>query len=295
MAKVCRTPAGASTVRAQLRCLAMVKQDRWAESDILAEFNKREYRVLEVRVGMTLTHTGSRFTGTVAEFTQGGDIVLTDKWGEEQTFPAHDGAFMHNGSRVSMRDPAASPRAEPRFTASGSIDAGESRARIARASRIWVEGIHDAELIEKIWGDDLRDAAVVVEPLHGADDLERAVAGFAPSSTRRLGVLLDHLVDGSKESRIARRCPDVSHLRPPVRRHLGSHQTRDDRHRRVAGCSSRRSVEGGRSESLGLDMASGSFWAEVLDAVSSYRDVETPLVNAVEQLIDFVTSETKRH
>ena len=269
----------------------MVKQDRWAESDILAEFNKREYRVLEVRVGMTLTHTGSRFTGTVAEFAQGGDIVLTDKWGEEQTFPAHDGAFMHNGSRVSLREPAASPRAEPRFTASGSIDAGVSRARIARASRIWVEGIHDAELIEKIWGDDLRDAAVVVEPLHGADDLERAVAGFAPSSTRRLGVLLDHLVDGSKESRIAAAVRDVNVLicgHPYVDIWTAIKPA-------TIGIASWPDVPPGEAwkegvlKRLGLDMESRYFWAEVLDAVSSYRDVETPLVNAVEQLIDFVT------
>jgi hypothetical protein len=27
---------------------------------------------------------------------------------------------------------------------------------VARASRIYVEGKHDAELVEKIWGDDLR-------------------------------------------------------------------------------------------------------------------------------------------
>jgi hypothetical protein len=269
----------------------MVKQDRWAESDILAEFNKREYRLLEVRVGMTLTHTGSRFTGTVAEFAQGGDVVLTDKWGEEQTFPAHDGTFMHNGSRVSMREPAASPRAEPRFTASGSIDVGVSRARIARASRIWVEGIHDAELIEKIWGDDLRDAAVVVEPLHGADDLERAVARFAPSSTRRLGVLLDHLVDGSKESRIAATVRDVNVLicgHPYVDIWAAIKPA-------TIGIASWPDVPPGEAwkegvlKRLGLDMEYRYFWAEVLDAVSSYRDVETPLVSAVEQLIDFVT------
>jgi len=43
-------------------------------------------------------------------------------------------------------------------------------------------------------------------------------------------------------------------------------------------------------EELGLDLEPGVFWANVLASVSSYRDVETPLVNAVEQLIDFVTS-----
>ena len=81
----------------------MVKHDRWAASDVLAELNQREYRVLEVRVGMTLTHTASRFTGSVAEFAEGAHVVLVDRWGEQQAFPALDGAFMHNGSRVSMR------------------------------------------------------------------------------------------------------------------------------------------------------------------------------------------------
>ena len=42
-----------------------------------------------------------------------------------------------------------------------------SQAKVARASRIYVEGRHDAELVERIWGDDLRDVGVVVEYLGG--------------------------------------------------------------------------------------------------------------------------------
>jgi hypothetical protein len=34
----------------------------------------------------------------------------------------------------------------------------------------------------------------------------------------------------------------------------------------------------------------GVFWRLILDRVSSYRDVETPLINSIEQLIDFVTA-----
>ena len=271
----------------------MAKHDRWAASDVLAELNKREYRVLEVRVGMTLTHTGSRFTGSVAAFSERRQVVLTDRWGEERTFPAHDGAFMHNGSRVSMRSPAAPTHAEPTFTASGSIDTGASRARVARASRIWVEGLHDADLIEKVWGDDLREAAVVVEPLHGADDLAAAVNRFRPGPNRRLGILLDHLVYGSKESRIAEsiRNPDVlicghpyvdiwAAIKPAT---IGITAWPDIDHSRP--------WKEGVIGSLGMDSASGHFWAGVLDAVTSYRDVETALVNAVEQLIDFVTAD----
>ncbi|HEU4490684.1 MAG TPA: DUF3097 family protein [Jiangellales bacterium] len=61
------------------------------------------------------------------------------------------------------------------------------RARVARASRIYVEGRHDAELVEKVWGDDIRVEGVVVEVLGGIDDLPARVAAFRPGPGRRLG------------------------------------------------------------------------------------------------------------
>ena len=100
----------------------MAKRDRWADDDILDTFRKREYLVLEVQDGMTLTHTGSRFTGTVIAFSQGAQVVLLDQWGERKSFEAHDGAFMHNGVRVAMRAPAVASKRARRFTASGSIE-----------------------------------------------------------------------------------------------------------------------------------------------------------------------------
>ncbi len=269
----------------------MARRDRWADDDILDTFKKREYLVLEVRNGMTLTHTGSRFTGTVVDFTQGAQVVLEDKTNHRESFPALDGAFMHNGVRVAMREPATAPPADRRYTASGSIEADRSRARVARASRIWVEGIHDAELIEKIWGDDLREAAVVVEPLHGADDLVSAVAQFRPRPDRKLGVLLDHLVAGSKETRIAQ---SVTHSDVLILGHpyVDIWQAiKPD----TFGIAAWPEVPRGQPwkegviTGLGLNIDSGRFWTKVLESVSSYRDVETPLVNAVEQLIDFVT------
>jgi hypothetical protein len=269
----------------------MAKHDRWADNDILEAFRRREYPVREIRPGMTLTHAGSRTIGIVAEFTQGECVVLTDQWGEQHSFQALDGAFMHNGVRVAMQEPAPARRGVPQFTASGSVGTGESRARVARASRIWVEGVHDAELLEKIWGDDLRRAAVVVEALHGADDLAAVVDGFRPGPTRRLGVLLDHLVEGSKESRIARevRQPDVLICGHPYVDIWAAIKPA------TIGIAAWPDIEPGRPwkagviENLGMDVASGRFWSGVLDAVTSYRDIETPLVNAVEQLIDFVT------
>ena len=271
----------------------MAKQDRWASEDVLETFRKPTYVELEVDHGMTLTHTGSRFTGVVAGFSERDQVLLVGDSGDRQLFKAHDGAFTHRGVRVALRAPA-NPADKPRrFTASGSVDIGDVRARVAAASRIWVEGIHDAELIEKIWGDDLRVAGVVVEPLHGADDLETAVAQFGPASSRRLGVLLDHLVDGSKESRIASRVEQENVL-------VCGHPYVDIWQAikpGTIGITAWPEVPPGQPwkegvvGELGMNVATGVFWGEVLAAVSSYRDVETPLVNAVEQLIDFVTVE----
>ena len=96
-------------------------------------------------------------------------------------------------------------------TSSGSLSPAARRARVARASRIWVEGVHDAEFVEKVWGDDLRVEGVVVERLDGIDHLHDAIEAFGPGPDARLGVLVDHLVDGSKEAKPGRggRDPDV--------------------------------------------------------------------------------------
>jgi len=269
----------------------MSQDDLWAGEDILEAFDEPRFELLEVRSGMTLTHTGSRFVGDVAGFSQGDRVVLIDDSGRREVFKAYDGAFVYQGVRVALRAPATPGDSIRRYTASGSVFSGDRRARVAGASRIWVEGIHDAELIEKIWGDDLREAAVVVEPLHGADDLAAAVADFRPGPKRRLGVLLDHLVSGSKESRIAAAVSDHNVLvcgHPYV-----------DIWQAIApvtiGISEWPFVPKGEPwkagvlRALGMEVGSGEFWVGVLDAVSTYRDVETALVNAVEQLIDFVT------
>jgi hypothetical protein len=265
---------------------------RWSGEDILADRDQRDFPTVEVGDRTRLTDPRTSYSGTVAEFVPGESVVLRDRAGQLRSFPAHDGALLHNGIRVSLRVPGTVSRKPVEFTASGSIDMGPSRARVANASRIWVEGIHDAELIEKIWGDDLREAAIVVEPLHGADDLARNVASFQPGPARRLGVLLDHLVGDSKESRIAsgivnshvliRGHPYVdiwAAIRPGT---IGI----DAWPQIPIGTPWKEGVIG----SLGMDLESGPFWGRVLESVSSWRDVETPLVNAVEQLIDFVTA-----
>src|SRR6476646_10376696 len=108
-------------------------------------------------------------------------------------------------------------RAAASRTASGSRAVAGARARVASGSRIFVEGRHDAELVEKVWGDDLRIEGVVVELLEGVDDLAAVIRDFAPGPTRRMGVLVDHLVPGTKESRLVQEARALSRYAPYVR------------------------------------------------------------------------------
>src|SRR5690349_17046249 len=142
-------------------------------------------------------------------------LTLEDRRGKRRTFPLGPG-FLLEGRPVVLRAPVRQHApARPTRTASGSVAVPNARARVARASRIFVEGRHDAELVEKVWGDDLRIEGVVVEYLAGVDDLAAHLRDFRPGPQRRVGVLVDHLVAGSKESRIAeevRRSPIGQHV-----------------------------------------------------------------------------------
>src|ERR1700728_5351464 len=171
--------------------------------------------------GLVVETADGRFCGAVV-LCEKRDVTLEDRFGKQRVFPLDRGAFLLEGRRVTLVRPTVAPgspgsgpgsgpgpgpgggaRPRPGRTASGSVAPPSHRARVAQASRIYVEGRHDAELVEKIWGDDLRDVGVVVEYLEGVDHLPGIVAGFSPRPGCRLGVLVDHLVDGSKESRIA--------------------------------------------------------------------------------------------
>jgi len=161
---------------------------------------------------------------------------------------------------------------------------------VARASRIYVEGIHDAALAERIWGDDLRIEGVVVEPLHGIDDLPDVVRRFGPGPGRRLGVLVDHLVPGSKESRLV---ASVVHPHVLVTGHPYVDVWQAVKPA-VLGLARWPEVPRGTAWKEGVCAALGvpdvdSAWRRLLSAVRSYADLETPLLGAVERLIDFVT------
>ncbi|MDH3540788.1 MAG: DUF3097 domain-containing protein [Acidimicrobiia bacterium] len=272
-----------------------MSDNRWAADDVIdADKQAAIAPTIEVPLGTVLTHRSTHTTGEVVAFTEGTRIVLRDAAGGRHEFAPLDGFFEHDGVRVALRAPAPTSVAVTRYTASGSVASGASRAKVARASRIWVEGIHDAELIEKIWGDDLREEGIVVEPLHGADHLVAAVHDFGPGPKRRLGILLDHLVADSKESRLAAQISDEDVL-------ITGHPYVDIWQ---AIKPSAFGIEAWpvvpRSEpwkegivaALGFRGETGPFWRGVLGSVSTYADVETPLVNAVERLIDFVAAES---
>ena len=133
-----------------------------------------------------------------------GRVDLEDRHGHTRGFPLGPG-YLLEGRPVILTAPRR--HGAPRTTESRRHPA-RWRCRApapgsARASRIYVEGRHDAELITQVWGEDLRIEGVVVEHLGGVDDLVGHRGGFRPGPRRRLGVLVDHLVAGSKEAQIA--------------------------------------------------------------------------------------------
>ncbi|MBB4072227.1 hypothetical protein F5897_001557 [Canibacter oris] len=251
--------------------------------------------VVTLRRGLVVEHTQSEFCGAVVAANHS-TVQLEDYHGLVRSFPLQD-SFMIDGKPTTLQLPE---RVQQRArTASGSFAAAASRAKVARASRIFVEGRHDAELLEAVWGDDLREAAVVVELLDGADHLATVLADFAPTAERRAGVLLDHLVSGSKETRLLETA-----IRPEWRDYV-----------RVAGHPYVDVWQAVKPQRLGLaewpviprsvefkrgilqhlgwpaaehsDVAAG--WQRILSRVRDYRDLEPALVGPVESLIDFVT------
>ncbi|MGB1224896.1 MAG: DUF3097 family protein, partial [Mycobacterium sp.] len=178
--------------------------DRYG-TDILADNPHRNRRPRStqqpVEIGMVVEDAQTGFVGAVVRV-EYGRMELEDRGGRTKPFPVGPG-YLIDGKPVILTAPEKVAAAERARTASGSVAVAGARAKVARASRIYVEGRHDAELVEQVWGEDLRIEGVVVEYLGGIDDLAAIVSDFGPSPERRLGVLVDHLVAGSKEARIA--------------------------------------------------------------------------------------------
>jgi len=254
--------------------------------------------------GLVVQDVETGFVGAVTRVEKSGGthvVSLQDERGRSRTFPLGPG-FWVDGEPVRLIPPRPSGRAagpaQPTRTASGSVAVAGVSARTARASRILVEGRHDAELVERVWGDDLRIEGVVVEMLDGVDDLDAAIRSFGPRPGRRIGVLVDHLVPGSKESRIVAQVGanphvlvlghpfiDVWQSVKPQRLGWTTWPTiprgQDWKHGILA--------ELGWPHASQADVANG--WKRILGTVRSFADLEPALLGRVEELVDFVTAD----
>lgn len=271
--------------------------DRYG-TDVLAA-GRRKPRSTEhpAELGLVVEDAQTGYVGAVVRV-EYGRVDLEDRHGRTRGFPLGPGYLLEGRPVILTAPRRAAPAAPPR-TASGSVAVPRVRARVARASRIYVEGRHDAELIAQVWGDDLRVEGVVVEHLGGVDDLVDIVAEFGPGPGRRLGVLVDHLVAGSKEARIA----------DAVRRGPGGDDTLVVGHPYVdiwqavkpqrlglkAWPQVPRHVEwkSGACQALGLPHAAQAdiarAWQHIRSRVRDWNDLEPALIGRVEELIDFVT------
>lgn len=241
---------------------------------------------------MALLHRPTGIRGSLRKFT-GELVVLVDRKGGEHTFRNSPGVFAHLGETVTLvRAAAASAAPGVRRSAAGAVVAEDQRARVARAARLWVEGDHDARLIERVWGDELRELGIVVEPLGGVDDLAAEVRRFGPGPGRHLAVLVDHLVTGSKERRLADAVAGPHVL-------VVGHPFVD-----IWQCvrPAKLGIAAWPEVPLGEDWKTGTCtrlgwgqpvdgWRRVLAAVSTFADLEASLCGAVEQAIDFLLTD----
>jgi Protein of unknown function (DUF3097) len=256
----------------------------------------RELPTVEAERGLVVEDSEGRFCGAVVGYEKG-SVTLEDRHGRRRAFPLVPGAFLLDGQPVTLvlPGPPDTGRGETARTASGSVTAPPSeraRAKVARASRIYVEGKHDAELVEKIWGEDLRDVGVVVEYLEGIDDLAAIVTRFSPAPGRRLGVLVDHLVKGSKESRIAAgvRSPDVLVVGHPFIDIWAAVRPAAVGIARWPDVPPGQPWKEGVLRALDWPPEVPAAWQRILRSVTSYADLEPELLGRVEELIDFVTA-----
>ena len=277
----------------------------WGPRDMSAPA-RTQLPEVPVERGMVLEDVQSGWVGAVTRVEKSGGmhvVCLEDRRGKSRTFRLGFG-FLLEGRAIRLMPPQPRPATggpSAGRTASGSVRVAGQRAQVAKASRIWVEGKHDAELVEKVWGDDLRVEGIVVEPLHGIDDLAGAVKEFGPGPGRRLGVLVDHLVPDSKESRIA----DAVMAGPGAAGNvlIVGHPYVDVWQAirpSVLGIPQWPSVPRGQDWKTGILKAFGwphstkedigLGWQKLLGAVHTYADLEASLLGRVEEVIDFLTA-----
>ncbi len=277
--------------------------DRYGSDVLAGDWRKpKNGRAVETpaELGAVVEEVETDFVGEIVRIDRDlHTLTLEDRKGKRRTFPLGPG-FWLEGKPVILTPPVTrTAPAKPTRTASGSVAVDNVKARVARESRIFVEGRHDAELVEKIWGDDLRIEGVVVEYLGGVDDLADHLVSFKPGPQRRVGVLVDHLVKGSKEARIAesiRRSAVGQHVLIVGHPFIDVWQAvKPGRLGLETWPNVPRSIEWkkGICQHMGwphrdqADIARA--WKHILGRVNSFGDLEPALLGRVEELIDFVT------
>lgn len=280
-----------------------MQYENWGPVDITAP-KAKQLRKVPAERGLVVEDVTTGWVGAIVriEISGGMHIMeLADRRNKVRAFPLGFG-YLLEGEPVEIVAPAPAKSA-PRLvrSASGSVRVEGLKAQVAKASRIWVEGKHDAELVEKVWGHDLRVEGIVVEPLRGIDDLAAAVKDFSPGPQRRLGVLVDHLVPGSKESRIVSevmRSPsaksnviilghpyvDVWQAIRPTAIGIQKWPVIPRNIEWKLGILASFGWPHTTAEDIGLG------WQRLLSRVNSYADLEPSLLGRVEEVIDFLTA-----
>ena len=228
-----------------------------------------------------------------------GTVTLEDRRGKRRTFPIGTG-FLLEGVPVILVPPARSGPAAQTRTASGSVavpgtrpaspgPAGSSSRAGTTPSSSRRSGATTCASRASSWS---TSRASTTSP--------STCATSGPGPERRVGVLVDHLVAGSKESRIA-----ASVAKSPVGKHvlIVGHPFIDiwaavkpARLGIKAWPTVPRTIEWkhGVCQQLGwphrdqADIARA--WKHILGRVRSFADLEPSLLGRVEELIDFVTS-----
>lgn len=282
----------------------MSERYAWGAQDLSrASINNRPAppRRVELKRGMVLEDLNGWVGEVVRAERIGGEIFfgLEDAHGRVKNFPLGIGYFLE-GEPVEIVAPTPRKTSGRKISRSGSVAVENAPARVARASRIWVEGLHDAELVEKVWGHDLRVEGIVVEPLHGVDDLATAVKEFSPGPERRLGILVDHLLKGTKEERVVAEALAVPGAAGNIK--IVGHPFIDIWQAvkpQVLGIPAWPHVPRGEDWKKGIlrrlgqphqsqeDVANA--WKRILSRVDSYSDLDPTLLGPVESLIDFLT------
>lgn len=258
-----------------------------------ARSRPREYPKVEATPGLVVEVTGEDYVGAVVgwERTYDGEFVrLEDRRGVQRLFQLLSGGFLIDGQPVTLIRHIPKKQEAPRRSNSGSRKVENLEAKVAAPSRIWVEGIHDAAIVEKVWGHDLRVEGVVVEYLEGLDNLESRLAEFGPGQGRRVGVLADHLVEGSKETRMTQTVGE--HVLVTGHPYIDIWAAVKPA---AVGIRAWPEVPYGEDWKTGVCQRLGwsdprEGWRRVYSAVSSFRDLDSTLIGAVERLVDFVTT-----